>query len=358
MKKHSIYKIIILALILIGLSIVPTLAIASNSNNLTTKERFSIVILPDTQYYSAYYPWIFENQTQWIIENKESLNIVFVTHLGDLVDHWQSIEEWNNANVSMSKLDGKIPYGVLPGNHDGADSGGNLTNYNKYFGFDRFENETWYGGAYKNVNTNSYQLFTVGENEFLIFHLQFNPSDDVLSWAGSVIEQYPDKKVIVSTHDYVDGYNSNSRTKNGENIWNKLVEPYSDQIFLVLSGHWENEIRITSLVDDNYVHQLLSDYQDRSKGGNGWLRMIEFYPKKDEIKIKTYSPYLNKFEKDQNSEFILDKQITYYNIFFPFYRFFPLITIILIVTLIFTYIIKLRTRRKTPKKITQIYDKK
>lgn len=343
---QSTYKIIILLLILLGLNIVPQLVSASNLNNNDLEEKFSIIVLPDTQYYSAYYPWIFENQTRWIIENIESLNIVFVTHLGDLVDHWQNEEEWKYANLSMSILDEKIPYGVLPGNHDGADFGGNLTNYNKYFGINRYIKETWFGGAYNNTNTNNYQLFFAEENEFLIFHLQYNPLDEVLFWAGSVIDEYPNRKVIVSTHDYVDGYDSNSRTKNGENIWNKLIYPHSDQIFLVISGHWENEIRITSLANDNYIHQLLSDYQDRSNGGNGWLRIIEFYPKKDEIKIKTYSPYLNRFETDSNSEFMLDDQITYYNIFFPLYRFFPLITITLIVALIITYIIKRRLRQK------------
>ncbi len=78
-------------------------------------ENFTIIVLPDTQYYSEGYPSIFDSQTQWIIENKESLNIVFVTHLGDIVDHWWVPEEFENANNSLSKLDGNVPYGVLPG---------------------------------------------------------------------------------------------------------------------------------------------------------------------------------------------------------------------------------------------------
>ena len=275
-------------------------------------ENFTIVVLPDTQYYSDNYPWIFDNQTQWIIENKESMNIVFVTHLGDLVDHWWSIEEWDNANTSMSKLDGDLPFGVLPGNHDGAETGGNLINYNNYFGFNRFKNESWYGGTYQNINTNSYQLFSAGGDDYLIFHIQFNPSDNILFWASNVIDQYPSRRVIVATHDYVHGYNyySNSRSEIGENMWEKLVKPHADQIFLVLSGHYENEVRITSLEDGYFVHQLLSDYQDRHNGGNGWLRIIEFSSINNEISIRTYSPYLDKYETDSNSQFILDNKIT------------------------------------------------
>ncbi|GAF92367.1 unnamed protein product, partial [marine sediment metagenome] len=135
---------------------------------------------------------------------------------------------------------------------------------------------------------------------------------NILFWASNVIDQYPSRRVIVATHDYVHGYNyySNSRSEIGDSMWEKLVKPHADQIFLVLSGHYENEVRITSLEDGYFVHQLLSDYQDRHNGGNGWLRIIEFSSINNEISIRTYSPYLDKYETDSNSQFILDNKIT------------------------------------------------
>ncbi len=346
----------LLSLCFAGLMFNLALSIDAAPNSITSEEKsltysaddvenFTIVVLPDTQYYSDKYPWIFDNQTQWIIENKESRNIVFVTHLGDLVDNYESIEEWDNANTSMSKLDGDLPFGVLPGNHDGAESGGDLINYNNYFGFDRFNNESWYGGAYQNINTNNYQLFSAGGDDYLIFHIQFNPSDDILFWASNVIDQYPSRRVIVSTHDYVHGYYFNSRSGIGENMWKKLVEPHADQIFLVLSGHYENEVRITSSVDGNFVHQLLSDYQDRSNGGNGWLRIIEFFPKIEEISIKTYSPYLNKYETDSNSQFILDKKITENDFMLPLRIFLAWIILSVVITIAASYFLQRRSRK-------------
>ena len=312
MKIQSKCRIFLLFLSIIVLIVGLPLVIGAKSNNLDFEEKFTIVILPDTQYYSENYPQIFENQTKWIIENKESMNIVFVTHLGDLVDHYEIKEEWDNANSSLSTLIGTIPFGVLPGNHDGAEICGDLTNYNNYFGFNRFNKESWYGGAYQNINTNNFQLFSAGGNDYLIFHIQFNPSDDILFWASGIVDQHPSRMVIVTTHDYVHGYSyySNSRSEIGENIWEKLVKPHAEQIFLVLSGHYENEERITSLEEGYYVHQLLSDYQDRPNGGNGWLRIIEFSSINEEISIRTYSPYLNKYETDSNSQFILDKKPT------------------------------------------------
>ena len=323
----------LLFLSILGLIASSPQVIGETYNNLDSAEKFTIVVLPDTQYYSEKYPGIFENQTNWIIENKESMNIVFVTHLGDLVDHYERIEEWDNANLSLSKLVDALPFGVLPGNHDGAQTGGDLTNYNNYFGFNRFNNESWYGGAYQNINTNSYQLFSAGGNDYLIFHLQFEPFDDILSWASDIIDQYLSRRVIVTTHDYVHGYYyySNSRSEIGENIWEKLVEPHADQIFLVLSGHYENEERITSLEDGYYVHQLLSDYQDRPNGGNGWLRIIEFSSLNGEISIRTYSPYLNKYETDSNSQFMLDNKTTEskFKLFSILPTFVPLVIIII-----------------------------
>jgi hypothetical protein len=315
----------------------------SLSNDL---ENFTIIVLPDTQYYSDNYPWIFENQTQWIIENRKSKNIVFVTHLGDIVDHWWDTEEWDNANNSLSKLGADLPFGVLPGNHDGAEQSDDLSNYNNYFGFSRFNNQSWYGGAYQNINSNNYQLFSAAENDYLIFHIQFNPSGEVLIWASDVISQFPSRKVIVSTHSYVHGFYSNSRSGIGDKIWEKLVEPHADQVFLVLSGHYENEVRITSLANGYFVHQLLSDYQDRPNGGNGWLRIIKFSPSIDEISIKTYSPYLNKYETDSNSQFLLEKKITENDFTLPIILFIVWILLSPVIAFSLIYFLKRRLHKK------------
>ncbi len=267
-------------------------------------ENFTIVVLPDTQVYSEKYPWVFDSQTEWIAENSEPLNIVFVTHLGDLVEHWDSITEWENANRSMSKLDNKVPWGVSPGNHDGFD--GNLTNFDEYFGYNRFKDESWYAGAYEENNTNSYQLFSVGREGYLIFHLQYSPNDDVLAWVNTIINEYPNRWVIISTHRYMVGHGTNELAPDGERIWERIVEPHADQVMLVLSGHLPEEEKRTDIVDGNPVHQLLIDYQSRENGGNGWLRILEFSPSQNKIFVKTFSPYLKEFERDSNSEFTLD----------------------------------------------------
>ena len=65
---------------------------------------FSIVVLPDTQFYSETYPAIFAAQTQWAIDTRSTLNTVFVTHLGDIVNV-DAAGEWANAKAAISLLD-------------------------------------------------------------------------------------------------------------------------------------------------------------------------------------------------------------------------------------------------------------
>ncbi len=78
-----------------------------------------MVMLPDTQQYSRSFPELFYAQTQWIKENRAKENIVFVTHVGDVVnDRKKDTNQWVVAHKAMSVLDGVVPWGVAIGNHD------------------------------------------------------------------------------------------------------------------------------------------------------------------------------------------------------------------------------------------------
>jgi predicted esterase len=64
------------------------------------------------------------------------------------------------------------------------------------------------------------------------------------------------------------------------------------------------------MVNGHTVYQLLADYQSRTNGGNGLLRILEFRPAEDKIYVKTFSPYLNSYESDSDSEVTLDYDMT------------------------------------------------
>jgi sulfur carrier protein ThiS len=56
----------------------------------------------------------------------------------------------------------------------------------------------------------------------------------------------------------------------------------------------------------------LTDYQIEPVGGNGWLRLYQFYPSQNEIRALTYSPYLNQYDTSTYGQFVLslDMSIT------------------------------------------------
>ena len=282
-------------------------------------ENFTIVALPDTQNYSQYYPSIFENQTEWIVQNENEKNIVFVTHLGDIVNTWNNTNQWQNANTAMSILDGKVPYGILPGNHDMTGgpnpiTGADAPYYESYFPASRYEGYSYWGGSYDSTsvtssspNMNNYQLFSAGGMDFITLSLQYDPPADVLSWASNVLDNYSDRRAIISTHSYISIATGNRNTI-GQNIYSNLVVPHNN-VFLVLCGHSFNgndgEREKIDTLGNRTVYQLLSDYQGRPNGGDGWLRIMEFVPSENKIYVRTYSPYLNQYETDSDSQFEL-----------------------------------------------------
>src|SRR5690606_30756398 len=98
---------------------------------------------------------IFEAEVGWILESREQQNIVFVSHVGDIVNEYGSDDEWKIARKNMLKLRGEIPFGFSVGNHD-MRSSGESKKFQNSFPASLFEDEEWYGGQIKN-NANSFQ---------------------------------------------------------------------------------------------------------------------------------------------------------------------------------------------------------
>ena len=60
----------------------------------STDPGFSIIVLPDTQYYAESYPQTFDSQTQWIVNNISALNIKAVIGVGDIVNGGGVASPW------------------------------------------------------------------------------------------------------------------------------------------------------------------------------------------------------------------------------------------------------------------------
>jgi hypothetical protein len=288
----------------------------------SNKKDFSIIPLPDTQYYTAQINGatnaLYKSQMNWVVAKKDSLNIKFISGLGDCVengDNGGNDVEWKRADTAMKIIEtattvaftNGIPYGLNVGNHDqspGGNPNGTTTFYNQYFGTSRFSGRAYWGGNFGSNADNNYQLFTAEGIDFLVINLEYDvaASSTVLAWAAGLVQTYSTRKVIVASHWLVnlDG----SFSAQGLATYNAL-KAYPN-FFLMLCGHVAGEARRTDVFNGNVVHSLMSDYQGRTNGGNGWIRVVKLRPSIGKINVSTYSPALNLSETDADSQFALD----------------------------------------------------
>ncbi|MFD0893238.1 metallophosphoesterase [Luteolibacter ambystomatis] len=293
----------------------------------STGEDFTIIALPDTQYYSAEANGgtaaIYSAQTDWIVGEMDTRNIKFVMHLGDIVDNGAILSQWNNATNAMYRLENPdttllthgMPYSVAVGNHDQSPNGnadGSTTYFNTFFGvhpttgINHFNGKPYYGGAqFTNNADNNYSLFSAGGLDFILISLEYDTSPDAedMAWADALLKQYPNRRAIIITHYMVDVGNPAPFSAMGQAIYNALKG--NPNLMLMYGGHIHGEGRRTDTYQGRTVHSVLADYQGRTRGGDGWLRILEFSPANNRIHTRTYSPTLNQFETDADSEFDL-----------------------------------------------------
>ncbi|MED1066340.1 metallophosphoesterase [Bacillus paralicheniformis] len=264
-----------------------------------SQNDYTFVWMSDTQYYSESYPHIFERQVKWIAEQKDKLNIQYVFHTGDLVDEADQPLQWKRADQFMKVLDDhQVPYGVLAGNHDVSHKDRSYLKFGRYFGERRFKQKPHYGGSYQN-NKGHYDLISSGGNDYIMVSMGWGIGKKELQWIDDVLKRHPDRKAILSFHEFL--LVSGSRSPIGEKIFEQIIKR-NPNVIAVLSGHYHSSNLKVDRLDDNgdgkpdrKVYQMLADYQGGPEGGQGYLRILHVDPKHDTIHVKTYSPYLDDY---------------------------------------------------------------
>ena len=274
---------------------------------------YSFAVVGDTQIIARNYSSEFTKIYDWILANKVSKKIGYVFGLGDITDG-NSSGEWSLAQTHiLNKLTGTIPYSVVRGNHDG------VANFNNVFAVDAYMNQ--FDGFYaENDVTNSYRFFDIEGTKYLLFTLDYGANDSVLNWAGEIIKQNPDRKVIITTHAYLyrDGTTlgqndvcppaTTGGSNNGDHMWDKLVSKY-ENIFLVMSGHDPcADVVVTQSegINGNIVTQILTDHQgvDTSKP-TGMVTML-YFKADGSVEVETYSTIQESFYKETN-QFVIEE---------------------------------------------------
>jgi hypothetical protein len=285
--------------------------------------EFCIAVLPDTQNYAREAPdaaskemWF--AQTEWIVTNRVAHNIAYVAHLGDIVQSGDikngnpNLTEWRNATNAMYRLENEtrtivrhgIPYGLAVGNHDQeplGDPDGTTLFYNEFFGVSRFAGRPYYGGNFRDNNDSHFDLFSASGLDFIVLYFEFGRyGSAILNWANAVLSTNQHRRAIVVTHFVGSTATPSKFSTQGAAIYNGLKE--NTNLFMMLGGHVTGEGSRQDTYNGNTVRTFVSNYQGRANGGSGWMRLMYFTPSNNTVVIQTYSPWLNQYETDANSE--------------------------------------------------------
>ncbi len=282
---------------------------------------YSFVVIGDTQKAVELHPDDFHKIYDYVLDHIDDKKIKFVFGLGDIVDYNIKTEpgltaEWEIAAEQIKRMNGKVPYSIIRGNHD------EIASFNKYFPVADYADVI--GGYYQDMR-NTWQAFEVNGIKYLVVNLDFGPTDDMVQWANDVITQHPDHNVIVTTHSYLyhDGstldYEDNASPgkcyeewgyeggtyHNGNELWNNLIKKH-ENIVMVLSGHDPyHRIVYTPQQGDhgNTVMQMLIDPQQLDVDVVGGVGMVStFYISENgrDVTVDYYSTFHEKYYLAEN----------------------------------------------------------
>lgn len=337
------------------------IVIGDNNGLIVNSYLSTLAFLPDTQSYVNYKPSIMVSQIDYLINNKNNLNIKFVGHEGDIVQNHDNnpyiptgttftptgYTEWSFMQWQMNRLiENGIPYSTLPGNHDYIDGERESTMYNSYFPLSTFTEMTTYRGSYDGVNSdNTYHIVNMDGHNILILSLEIGPRTSVLEWANDILENNSTIPAILLTHAYLSkdnlllDHDTNHAPSNGyglgngppdvndaiadtgiTSIFRTLVEP-NNNVKIVISGHdgssdVGSKLLITGRTDGSIIYQILSNYQYFNVNNSGYLILFSFT--EDKVHFSTYSPSLGSYlvndysHGDWDWNWNLDNTINFY----------------------------------------------
>jgi hypothetical protein len=281
---------------------------------------FAIAVLPDTQMYTAARnggkPEMLVAQVEWILSNRASRNIVYVTTEGDISNDGNKFPaEWLRTTNALYRLEDPVrtglpdglPWSAVVGNHDTRSGGTTL--FNAFLGTNHFGGRSYYGGYYGADNDSHYDLFSAGGQDFIGLALTMGAGSNpnLMRWANEVLRANANRQAIVVTHSLLGPTawpHPAPWTKEGLQIFSALTN--NPNLFLMLCGHRHGEGRRHEVLGNGQsVDVVLSDYQSYTNGGNGFMRLMEFSPRNQTIRVKTFSPWTQQWTTNSDGCFSL-----------------------------------------------------
>ena len=260
---------------------------------------YTIAWISDPQHYSEKFPDVYYAMTAFLRDHAAEMNLAYIIHTGDFVNHSQKEEEWEVADAAQAMID-DIPNGVLAGNHDVTDPA-SYRMFCRYFGEKRYADKPWYGESYKD-NRGHYDLLTLGGTDYVFVYMGFEPDKAAFQWVKDAFAKYPARVGVLCLHDY---YTKQLTLSEDGQKWYDQVVKTTPNLYMVLCGHKYGSYLFPEDFDDDgdgsvdrTVYQMLFNYQaTMNDGGGGYLRLIRINEADGTMLHLTYSPPRDDFNR-------------------------------------------------------------
>lgn len=275
------------------------------------QQPWSLVYIPDMENLTSNetYNATWKAMAQWIADNAETENIQHVIGGGDTTTD-NSSDAYARAKEGYQLFMNNVSWSTMVGLNDYAEGYDkrDASNYQATFGeavIKASAASDTYKGSYvdsekKSTTENSYYRFSVNGVKWMILQLEYNPRNEVLTWADGIVKEYPLDNVILTTQGYLNGYGS--KLSMGTTTWNALS--VNQNIKMILCGYSTNGtgaiVQATETYSDGTgsVPVLMMNAQDLDAGADayytdrplGMISILRFSADGTKVAVQYYSP--------------------------------------------------------------------
>ena len=255
--------------------------------------------ISDTQDYASAFPKSLSTMTEWIVNNRDRLNIQYVLQTGDLVNDMQREREWIAVETAFQAFVGKIPVFGIAGNHDIAGKWHHYKNYHAVMSHQNYTEYPTFGGE-EAQGLGRFDLVTIGSEDYIIIGVGYGIQRTDYNWLNNTLAQYADRTAILISHWYLE-FRPKTQLTEDSLLLHRIVAA-NPNVRYVLCGHRHGIRHVEETYDDDKdgtpertVQAIMVDYQGLPNGGDGYLSLLTVNPVERTVSITAYSPVLDDF---------------------------------------------------------------
>ena len=256
------------------------------------------------------HPEALSSIVDYVVKEKDEMNIVAVMQSGDLVENNALDAEWEGIRDRLEPLRGVIPFFCVAGNHDlgvcVSSENQKKPGYDQYIRYDLCDvkepeqifrdGECWY------------RFFE--EEEFLLVGIgkKFGVEEQGhTEWLGAVLDRYSDYPAFILTHEFL--YNNGAPTWVVGSWLEQEVIAKHPNVRLLFCGHHKGVKRWSKTYEENRTFTAIMYNLQSEPKAYGYCTILMFDPIARTLSFTSYSPYFddyNYYPEEEIETFVIE----------------------------------------------------